>query len=224
LKSMSATVGEQRAASALRGALQEVQLVHGLLDEYDTTRDKKKLTEVSLKMKHILPTIKVQKSPPPSSCRSWVGQSEDPRTLHSSPIQFNTNGKIEKERLPGWVKELSTDPECKTKANAPLLIELSTGMKDAVARTKNFSTEASTTTTTRQPSPLSSSVSAASPLPTSTTTEPLSRHAASGWLNKLGDKGTTQTQPRVSCAVCRVPCAVCVSLVMCRVPSMSVFV
>ena len=61
---MSATVGEQRAASALRGALQEVQLVHGLLDEYDTTRDKKKLTEVSLKMKHILPTIKVLESPP----------------------------------------------------------------------------------------------------------------------------------------------------------------
>ncbi|ELR19001.1 PH domain containing protein [Acanthamoeba castellanii str. Neff] len=62
-------------------------------------------------------------------------------------------------------------------------------MKDAVARTKNFSTEASsTTTTTRQPSPLSSAVSAASPLPTPTT-EPLSRHAASGWLNKLGDKG-----------------------------------
>ena len=90
------------------------------------------------------------------------------------------------------MKELSTDPECKTKANAPLLIELSTGMKDAVARTKNYSTEASTTTAaTRQPSPLSSASSAASPLPAPATTEPLSRHAASGWLNKLGDKGTT---------------------------------
>ncbi len=105
------------------------------------------------------------------------------------------------------MKELSTDPECKTKANAPLLIELSTGMKDAVARTKNYSTEASTTTAaTRQPSPLSSASSAASPLP-APATEPLSRHAASGWLSKLGDKGTTHsTSP---CASCRWLCVVC---------------
>jgi hypothetical protein len=85
---MSATVGEQRAASALRGALQEVQLVHGLLDEYDTTRDKKKLTEVSLKMKHILPTIKVQESPPSiTSCRSWVGQSRPRHTTILLPFK-----------------------------------------------------------------------------------------------------------------------------------------
>ncbi len=84
---MSATVGEQRAASALRGALQEVQLVHGLLDEYDTTRDKKKLTEVSLKMKHILPTIKVQESPP--YCKlSIMGRAVSPQT-HSILLPFN---------------------------------------------------------------------------------------------------------------------------------------
>lgn len=97
-------------------------------------------------------------------------------------------------------QELSQDPECKTKANAPLLIELSNGMKEAVTRTKQLSassaarqslaasTSALPTATAASPVSLASSTSslassASQPPPT------IPRHAASGWLNKLGDKG-----------------------------------
>jgi len=47
------------AEEALRVALGELTALHKLLDEYEETKDKKKLAEVSQRMKNMLPKIKV---------------------------------------------------------------------------------------------------------------------------------------------------------------------
>lgn len=49
-----------RAATALRETLEDLRSVHSLLDDYEASGDKRKLTEVSLKMRQLLPSIKVR--------------------------------------------------------------------------------------------------------------------------------------------------------------------